>query len=187
MRGRSVLLWLTFGSAAVMLAHGWRSSSEGTPSRSTATATPEGSAMRARWTELPQRDGLGQQVADMFTPPSSMSAAAGGTAPKVEAAPTAPTVPYRVAGRVRLEDKQHIVLAKDQDVVIAREGDRLDQGYRVESIRPDYVTLLFSPLRVRHKLPVVLDSIVQQQRAYGVQQGAPQALSSQPPSLQPAS
>src|SRR3989440_5700586 len=145
MRGRSVLLWLTFGSAAVMLAHGWRSSSEGTSSMSTATATPEGSATRARWTELPQRDGLGQQVADMFSPPSSMSAAAGGTAPKVEAAPApaAPTVPYRVAGRVRLEDKQHIVLAKDNDVVIAREGDRLDQGYRVESIRPDYVTLLF--------------------------------------------
>ena len=156
---------------------------------STATATPEGSATRARWTELPQRDGLGQQVADMFSPPSAMSAAAGGTAPKVEAAPAAaaPTMPYRVAGRVRLEDKQHIVLAKETDVVIAREGDRLDQGYRVESIRPDYVTLLFSPLRARHKLPVVLDSIIQQQRAYGVQQGAPQAMPSQPPSLQPAS
>src|SRR2546423_9207574 len=138
MRGRSVLLWLTFGSAAVMLAHGWRSSSEGTPSMSTATATPEGSAMRARWTELPQRDGLGQQVADMFSPPSSMSAAAGGTAPKVEAAPApaAPTVPFRVAGRERLGDKQHIVLAKDMDVVIARAGDKIGQGHRVGAVPP---------------------------------------------------
>src|SRR5437762_1105073 len=70
-------------------------------------------------------------------------------------------------------DRSHVVLAKEAAVVIAKQGDKLDGGYRVASVRPDYVTLLRSPDGERANLPLTpATSIVQQQRAYEVGRGA---------------
>ena len=50
------------------------------------------------------------------------------------------------------EGRPEIVLAKGDAVLPVRVGDTLDDGYRVVSIRPDEVTLLYVPLGVRHTL-----------------------------------
>jgi hypothetical protein len=63
-------------------------------------------------------------------------------------------MPYRIAGKMIVEGSPQIVLAKGNAVVAVREGDSLDDGYRVESIKPDYVTLIYVPLGVRENLPV---------------------------------
>jgi hypothetical protein len=74
----------------------------------------------------------------------------------MEAAPVAPTpppMPYRVAGQVVREGAAHVVLAAGDRVITVRAGERLDDGYVVESINADGVTLLYEPLGVRQKLP----------------------------------
>ena len=63
-------------------------------------------------------------------------------------------MPYRVAGQVVHGDGAHVVLAKGDAVLMVREGESLEGGYRVESIGPDRVTLLYLPLGVRENLPV---------------------------------
>jgi hypothetical protein len=48
-----------------------------------------------------------------------------------------------------------VVLAREERVMTVREGDKLDEEYRVESIRPDGVTLVYLPLGAREELPVL--------------------------------
>lgn len=64
-------------------------------------------------------------------------------------------MPYRVAGQVMHDGSAHIVLARGDAVHIVHEGETLDGGYRVESIRSDRVTLLYEPLGIRNELPVL--------------------------------
>ena len=63
-------------------------------------------------------------------------------------------MPYRVAGQVIHDGPPRVVLARDDRVFFVREGDTLDGGYRVESIKSDAVTLVYTPLDERQKLPV---------------------------------
>lgn len=58
-------------------------------------------------------------------------------------------MPYRVAGEVVHDGARHLVLARGDTVHVVREGASLEGGYRVESIRPDRVTLLYEPLGTR--------------------------------------
>jgi hypothetical protein len=55
-------------------------------------------------------------------------------------------MPYRVAGGVVHDGVAHVVLAKDDRVLTVRAGDTLDDGYRVDSITPQGVTLVYLPL-----------------------------------------
>src|SRR5438270_2347887 len=183
MQGSRALLLLAVVGAAVALAERWHSSSAPPATPSTASSG-EAAAAPSRWTTLPERPGLSEHAIDLFSPPAPMSAAAGGTAPSVQAAPAAPAMPYRLAGRLKLQDRVHAVLAKDKDVVVALQGQKLEDGYRVESIRPDSVTLLYPP-KERTKLPFDLVFVPQQQRAYEVGRGA-QPIAAQPVTSQPA-
>ncbi|MDQ5848051.1 MAG: hypothetical protein M3544_03690, partial [Pseudomonadota bacterium] len=109
---------------------------------------------------LPSREGIGQPRGEFFgsrswTPPQAPARpqAAPVAAPPV-VAPTAPPMPYRVAGQVVREGQAQVVLARDDRVLTVREGDTLDGGYRVELIKPDGVTLVYTPLGVEQHLPV---------------------------------
>jgi hypothetical protein len=61
-------------------------------------------------------------------------------------------VPYRVAGQLVHDGALHVVLARGDAVVMVREGDTLGDGYRVETVRPDRVTLVYTPLDVRQEI-----------------------------------
>lgn len=63
-------------------------------------------------------------------------------------------MPYRVAGRVVHDGIAHVVLAKGDRVLTVRQGDTLDDGYRVESIQSHGVTLVYVPLGVPQLLPL---------------------------------
>jgi len=52
------------------------------------------------------------------------------------------------------EGGAHVVLAKGDRVVTVREGEILEDGYRVESITTQAVTLVYVPLGVAQQLPV---------------------------------
>ena len=125
-------------------------------------AAPAGTKAEARSGEgalsLPPRDGLSGQRGDLFgSNAPRVRPAPKAKAPVVEApppAPVAPPMPYRVAGQVVHDGPPRVVLARDDRVFFVREGDTLDGGYRVESIKSDAVTLVYMPLDERQTLPV---------------------------------
>jgi hypothetical protein len=118
---------------------------------------PRASPADNRWAELPKRESLGKPAGEIFvphswTPPAPVQAPSVASQPAAKPAP--PPVPYRVAGKMRHEGRPQIVLAKGADVLTVREGDKLDDGYRVLSIRRDQVTLLYLPLNLQQTLPI---------------------------------
>ena len=107
---------------------------------------------------LPSREGLNRPRGDLFSSnapkPRPAPVAKLQAAPEPPPPPPAPPpVPYRVAGQVVHEGPPRIVLARDDRVYFVAEGDMLDGGYRVESIRADGVTLVYTPLDARQHLP----------------------------------
>jgi hypothetical protein len=57
------------------------------------------------------------------------------------------------------------VLAKGDSIVSVREGQTLDDGYRVEAIGRDEVTLLYLPLGVKQTLPMISSLVIDKPRA----------------------
>jgi hypothetical protein len=74
-------------------------------------------------------------------------------------------MPYRIAGKVVAAGEPQIVLAKGDAILTVREGDKLDDGYRIESIKRDQVILLYMPLGVREKLPINATFIIDESYA----------------------
>ena len=108
---------------------------------------------------LPSRDGLSGPRGELFGSNAPPVRAAPKHKVPVEAAapppaPVAPPMPYRVAGQVVHDGPPRVVLARDDRVFFVREGDILEGGYRVESIKSDAVTLVYMPLDERQTLAV---------------------------------
>lgn len=122
-------------------------------------ARGEGKAEQGRLAALPERESIGRQKGELFgsrswAPPPAPPKAP--QAPVVEAPPPAPTpppMPYRVAGQVVHDGVAQVVLAKGDRVITVREGQLLEDGYRVDSIRADGVTLVYIPLDARQHIP----------------------------------
>jgi len=109
-----------------------------------------------RFAALPSRDAIGKPRGELFgfrswAPPQPVVRAAPAAAP---AAAAPPPMPYRIAGQVVHDGAARVVLARDDRVLTVREGEMLDDNYRVESIKADGVTLVYLPLGVREQLPV---------------------------------
>ena len=185
MSAKRIGVLLALAAAAAGAAQWFRLGSEEAASPSVQAHAPVSLTLGSA---LPDRKALGTLVADPFFAPPERSAAVGASAPLTPAAPSAPPVPYRLAGTAVLGDRSHAVLAKESSVVIAKQGDKLDGGYRVAAVRPDYVTLLRSPEGERAKLPLTPAApFVQQQRAFEERRGVqPIAALPTPVTSQPA-
>jgi hypothetical protein len=116
-----------------------------------------------RFTALPAREGLGKPRGEPFGARSwapRVAAPSQPAFPPPAPPPAAPPMPYRIAGQVVLDGNTYVVLVRGDRVVFnVREGQTLEDGYRVESIRADGVTLVYLPLDVREHLaaaPTVL-------------------------------
>ena len=113
------------------------------------------SSSDGRLAALPSRDAIGKPRGELFGFRSWAPSRPAARAAQV-AAPAAapPPMPYRIAGQVVHDGTARVVLARDDRVLTVREGEMLDDNYRVESIRADGVTLVYVPLGVREQLPV---------------------------------
>jgi hypothetical protein len=69
-------------------------------------------------------------------------------------------MPYRLAGKLIEEGGAQVVLAKGDSVITAREGATLEDGYRIEAIGRDEVTLLYVPLGLRQTLPMTSSLVI---------------------------
>lgn len=103
---------------------------------------------------LPERSALGQPRGPLFSAPPPPAPKKAAPAPVVEAKPTPPPLPYRVAGSLTQGGVRKVVLAKGDVLMTVEAGDTLDGGYRVETIGPDEVTLVYTPLDVRERLAI---------------------------------
>jgi hypothetical protein len=68
--------------------------------------------------------------------------------------PVAPPNPYKVAGTLVQAGAKRVYLVKGDRVYEAKQGDDLDEGYRVETIAADHVVLLYVPLGKKEELPI---------------------------------
>jgi len=100
---------------------------------------------------LPQRETLAKASGPLFSVPPLPSKT---QAPPAVVQPAAPPMPYRVAGQLVESGALHIVLARGDAILTVREGDTLGDGWRVEAIRSDRVTLVYTPLDVRQDLAI---------------------------------
>jgi hypothetical protein len=106
---------------------------------------------------LPERSGLGAAQSPLFEsqswqpPPPPAAKVKPGPPP----APTAPPLPFTFAGKLIQDGRLSVLLARGDSIVAARQGDTLDDTYRVESITDMEVTLVYLPLGQRQTIPVV--------------------------------
>jgi hypothetical protein len=125
------------------------------PDGSPATvARPEGQKVGAASVpSLPPREQLARQAGQPFRPlswePPARNAVAGHATE-----PLRPVAPYRVAGTVTYDAEPEIVLVKGNRVVIVRQGDTLEDGYRVDTVAADHVSLLYVPSGTVEHLPL---------------------------------
>jgi len=104
---------------------------------------------------LPQRAPIGAQRGELFgsktwTPPVAATSAP----PPPPADPVAPPNPYKVAGTLVQAGAKRVYLVKGDRVYEAKQGDDLDEGYRVDSIGADSVVLLYVPLGKKEELAI---------------------------------
>lgn len=69
--------------------------------------------------------------------------------------PTAPPLPFTYMGKLAEEgQKVIIILSKQNRNYQVREGDVLDNTYRVDEVRPPVMTLIYLPLNIKQTIPI---------------------------------
>jgi hypothetical protein len=101
---------------------------------------------------LPARPSLEQMGADPFNVEVPATAPARSAPPPPPARPAAPPLPYRFAGRLHIGDSVEVYLAKGDDVIAVKKGDKLDGQYRVERIGRTEMTLVHLASGTRERL-----------------------------------
>lgn len=93
-------------------------------------------------TQLPTRQPIGRQRGDPFSPRSWAPPPQQQHAQQA-ATPQPPPNPYRFAGTVQHDGKRKVFLVSGNRVVEAKEGELLEEGFRVKSVTSDVVTLIY--------------------------------------------
>jgi hypothetical protein len=94
-------------------------------------------------TQLPARQPIGRQRGDPFSP---RSWAPPPQQPSQASAPQPPPNPYRFAGTVQHDGQRKVFLMSGNRVVEAKEGELLEEGFRVKSVTSDVVTLIYEQI-----------------------------------------
>ena len=140
-------------AAAAVLLQPQSTAPAAVPPRAEGRAQQPGKPGEERFAVLPNREAMGRPQGEPFGSQSWAPARPAVAAAPVAAAPSAPPMPYRVAGQMVLEGAAQVVLAKGDRVLTVREGETLEDGYRVEAVKADGVTLVYVPMNVRETLP----------------------------------
>jgi len=168
-------LVLAIAATAAVLVHERLAPSAGAPQASApATSPSRAQPAPSPFAALPSREAMGRPAGEPFganvrPPPPSRAAVA-----PAPVAPSAPPMPYRIAGLMVQDGAAQVVLAKGDRVITVREGDTLDDGYKVEAIKPDGVTLIYVPMNHRETLPLVSSLGIDAPPARAVAQSSPQ-------------
>jgi hypothetical protein len=105
--------------------------------------------------ELRPRTGYLDEGKDAFAPlhPPVLATAAVVAASVPEPRPTSPPIPFNVIGKKFDSGHWEVYLAKGDATYIATQGAVIADNYRVESIAPTQMTLVYLPLNEQQTLP----------------------------------
>jgi hypothetical protein len=154
------------------------------PSTKPGSSAPRAQQEKDATVDVPARGVLGDAHANLFTsreraprkPPPPVAA------PPPPPTPAAPPMTYRVAGQVVVGGKAEVLLAKGDRTFTARPGETLEDGFRVERIEPNRVTLVYVPLGTSHTLPVASALVLEAPRGSPrAPAAAPQKVATIPP------
>jgi hypothetical protein len=124
-----------------------------TPKTADVVTIAQDDASRARAITPPQLPGelhprpLRHQRGELFEAYSSAPPAPP-SAPPAPYVPTPPPNPYRYAGSIDYDGQHRAILAFGDRLLAVKQGDLLEQGFRVQSIMPQVITLLYEALDV---------------------------------------
>ncbi len=76
------------------------------------------------------------------------------TAPAVVAAPTAPALPFQFIGRIGDRDDLQIFLQSGEKLYVVRQGDVIEDTYRLERVSASELHLVYLPLHQSQTLSV---------------------------------
>ncbi|SRR5712692_7626732 len=158
---RTRRLWI-FAAGAAIAALAWFAPPPGSeeisaPAKGVAGASRSAATLRetSSLAALPDRAAIGELRGEIFGSKSWTSPVSVALAPAAApASPEAPPNPYKVAGTLIQDGPKRVYLVKGDRVYEARQGDDLDDGYRVDSIASDYVVLVYVPLGKKEQLPI---------------------------------
>lgn len=67
---------------------------------------------------------------------------------------TAPALPFTMIGKHQIDGKWEIFLASGQNDYVVHEQDIINEQYKIESIRPPVMTLIYLPLNTRQTMQI---------------------------------
>lgn len=68
------------------------------------------------------------------------------------ARPSAPPLPFRFVGRQWIEGRQEVFISAGDKVLIARAGEQLDGGFRIDAVEPGRILFTYLPLETPFQL-----------------------------------
>lgn len=66
----------------------------------------------------------------------------------------APALPFRLLGRYVEDGKTSVFLQYGNDAVVAREGEVIDETYRIDAVAEDAITFFYLPMEIEQQLPI---------------------------------
>ena len=161
MRRKKILVWLVIAGAAALAAY-WLPGlpiaplAGGPASQAKGERRVENIPADSRFASLPKRELIGERHGDPFAGYSPPRVVAKAAAAAVPVKPLPPTMPYRAAGKILQDGVEVVMLAKGDRMLPVQVGETLEDGYRLESIGADEIVLLYVPLGLRERLPMLL-------------------------------
>jgi len=165
MNRQRAVIWVGFlsVSAAIAWAPGhWFGQDDGVvafagkpaPTGAVDTAKPVGAALAAKGPEQASRDLFPTQ---QWTKPQALATVTEQpviTAPVAPPAPTAPALPFQFIGRMGERDDLQIFLQSGEKLYVVRQGDVIEDTYRLDRVSASELSLVYLPLHQSQTLSV---------------------------------
>jgi hypothetical protein len=130
--------------AAAVAVAAWIAPEDSKPIERAEAIAAAAQASPASALELPRRRTLRRQRGELFVTPAPPPPPPQQV--QVQAPPAPPPNPYRFAGTVEQGGVTRVLLVLGDRVFEAKEGEMLEQNFRVQSVTADAVTLVYVPL-----------------------------------------
>jgi hypothetical protein len=124
------------------------------PTGTVGAAEPVGEALAAKGPEQASRDLFPKQ---QWTKPQAVATVTEQpvvAAPVVAAAPTAPELPFQFIGRMGTNDDLQIFLQSGEKLYVVRQGDVIEDTYRLDRVSAEELSLVYLPLHQSQTLSV---------------------------------
>ncbi|MBZ3663590.1 hypothetical protein [Pseudomonas monteilii] len=124
------------------------------PTGPVGAAEPVGAALAAKGPEQASRDLFPKQ---QWTKPQALATVTEQpvvAAPVVAAAPAAPELPFQFIGRMGTNDDLQIFLQSGEKLYVVRQGDVIEDTYRLDRVSAEELSLVYLPLHQSQTLSV---------------------------------